>query len=77
VSDAGLFIKTISHSQTETELNEKLEECLRKRLDAGADQRETEREAKLKETLSNLQRIFPGIDALLVIFCLTGGQRTD
>jgi structural maintenance of chromosome 1 len=29
-------------------------------MQAGFDQKETEREAKLKETLANLQRIFPG-----------------
>ena len=29
-------------------------------MQAGFDQKETEREAKLKETMSNLQRIFPG-----------------
>jgi structural maintenance of chromosome 1 len=30
-------------------------------MQAGFDQKETEREAKLKETLANLQRIFPGV----------------
>ena len=29
-------------------------------MQAGFDQKETEREAKMKETLSNLQRIFQG-----------------
>jgi structural maintenance of chromosome 1 len=29
-------------------------------MQAGFDQRATEREAKLKETMANLQRIFPG-----------------
>jgi structural maintenance of chromosome 1 len=29
-------------------------------MQAGFDQKETEREAKLKETMANLQRIFPG-----------------
>ena len=30
-------------------------------MQAGFDQKATEREAKLKETLTNLQRIFPGL----------------
>jgi structural maintenance of chromosome 1 len=30
-------------------------------MQAGFDQKETEREAKLKETLANLQRIFLGV----------------
>lgn len=32
-----------------------------KLLQAGVDQKETEREARMKETLANLQRIFPGV----------------
>lgn len=35
-----------------------------KLLQAGVDQKESEREAKMKETLSNLQRIFPGTSRL-------------
>ena len=44
----------------ETELNEKLIDVHNKLLQAGVDQKESEREARLKETLTNLQRIFPG-----------------
>jgi structural maintenance of chromosome 1 len=48
------------YSRDEAELNERLLEVHQKLMQAGFDQKETEREAKLKETLSNLQRIFPG-----------------
>ncbi len=47
-------------SRLEAELNERLLEIHQKLMQAGVDQKETEREAKLKETLANLQRIFPG-----------------
>ena len=33
---------------------------MHKLLQAGVDKRETEREVKLKETLANLKRVFPG-----------------
>ena len=42
-------------------------------MQAGFDQKESEREAKLKETLANLQRIFPGTHPsmlrLVVLMC--------
>lgn len=47
-------------SRLEAELNERLLEVHQKLMQAGFDQKATEREAKLKETLANLQRIFPG-----------------
>ena len=42
-------------------MNEKLAECHEKLLQAGVDRKESERDARLKETLANLQRIFPGL----------------
>ncbi|EJC99202.1 cohesin complex subunit psm1 [Fomitiporia mediterranea MF3/22] len=56
-------------SQLETELNEKLAECHEKLLQAGVDRKESERDARLKETLSNLQRIFPGVRGRVVDLC--------
>ena len=62
-----VLIRTVTvHSQTQTELNEKLQECYTKLFQAGADQRESERETKLKETLSNLQRSMPGMFSSLL-----------
>ncbi len=52
---------TLPIRRLEAEINEKLQDVHNKLLQAGVDQKESEREAKLKETLSNLQRIFPGI----------------
>lgn len=49
-----------SFRRLETEINEKLLDVHQKLLQAGVDQKETEREGKMKENLANLQRIFPG-----------------
>jgi len=46
--------------QKETEINERLQDVFNKLLQAGVDKSESQREAKLKETLSNLKRVFPG-----------------
>jgi hypothetical protein len=51
-------------SKLETEINEKLQECHVKLLQAGVDQKESEKEAKRKETFASLQRIFPGAASL-------------
>jgi hypothetical protein len=56
------IISPLSHSRLETvtETNEKLADVYQRLLQAGVDRNESEREVKLKETLSSLQRIFPG-----------------
>lgn len=38
-------------------------------LQAGVDQRESERETRLRETLSALQRIFPGVRGRVTDLC--------
>ncbi|TBU39664.1 condensin complex subunit SMC1 [Dichomitus squalens] len=53
----------------EKETNEKLVEIYEKLTQAGVDQQESQREARLKETLSNLQRIFPGVRGRVVDLC--------
>lgn len=47
-------------SQLEAQTNEKLAQVYQQLLQAGADKHESEREVRLKETIANLQRIFPG-----------------
>ncbi len=61
------FPTDIMIRQLETEINEKLLDVHNKLLQAGVDQKESEREARLKETLSNLQRIFPGMHHYLTM----------
>lgn len=57
---SGLPAHVCSYSKLEIEINEKLQECHVKLLQAGVDQKESEKEAKRKETFASLQRIFPG-----------------
>lgn len=45
----------------ETEINERLQDVFNKLLQAGVDKQESQRDAKLKETLSSLKRVFPGM----------------
>ncbi|EKM57692.1 uncharacterized protein PHACADRAFT_206572 [Phanerochaete carnosa HHB-10118-sp] len=56
-------------TQLEQEINEKLINVHQQLLQAGVDQKESEREAKLKETLGNLQRIFSGVRGRVVDLC--------
>ncbi|KAI0647638.1 cohesin complex subunit psm1 [Trametes meyenii] len=55
--------------QLEKETNEKLVDIYEKLTQAGVDQQESQREARLKETLANLQRIFPGVRGRVVDLC--------
>jgi structural maintenance of chromosome 1 len=67
-----LFLLSITpghDSQLEKEINEKLVDVHNKLLQAGVDQKESEREARLKETLQSLQRIFPGVRGRVVDLC--------
>lgn len=55
-----IYLTYTFYSKLEAEINEKLVDVHNKLLQAGVDQKESEREAKMKETLASLQRIFPG-----------------
>ena len=55
--------------QLEDETTQKLGDLHQKLLQAGVDQRESEREAKLKDTLAALQRVFPGVRGRVVDLC--------
>ncbi|CAL1698943.1 unnamed protein product [Somion occarium] len=55
--------------QLEAQTNEKLMDVHNKLLQAGVDQRESEREVRLKESLANLQRLFPGVRGRVIDLC--------
>lgn len=57
------------HRKLEKETNEKLVNIYEQLTQAGVDQQESQRETRLKETLSNLQRIFPGVRGRVVDLC--------
>lgn len=61
----------------ETEINDTLQECYTKLIQAGNDARESEREAKMKESVSALAKIFPGVRGRLVDLCKPTQHKYD
>jgi structural maintenance of chromosome 1 len=47
-------------SKLQVEVDEKLQNIYHQLLQAGVERQESEKETKMKETIANLQRIFPG-----------------
>lgn len=64
-------------SMKETEVNERLQDTYNKLLQAGVDKRETEREARLKDTLASLKRVFPGVHGRIVDLCKPVTRKYD
>jgi structural maintenance of chromosome 1 len=56
-------------AQRHTELDEKLREVLSKLLEADDGRRQSERELRMKETISTLRRIFPGVRGRISDLC--------
>ncbi|KAJ1888291.1 Structural maintenance of chromosomes protein 1, partial [Kickxella alabastrina] len=61
----------------EIELNEKLAGVLKELAQARADQRESAREAKLRDTVSALQRMFTGVHGRLAELCRPTQHKYD
>ena len=55
--------------QKENELHEKLNQVLRKLVDAQGAQRETQKEAQQKEIVAQLKRLFPGVKGMIHQLC--------
>ncbi|KAF9233408.1 hypothetical protein BU15DRAFT_90371 [Melanogaster broomeanus] len=64
-----VMLITLHDIRLEAEANEKLADVYQRLLQAGVDRTESEREAKLKETLASLQRVFPGVRGRVVDLC--------
>ena len=58
-----MFLTYDMFRKLHVEADEKLQNIYHQLLQAGADKHESDREAKLKETLASLQGIFPGPSA--------------
>ncbi|KAI9817827.1 MAG: Structural maintenance of chromosomes protein 1 [Pycnora praestabilis] len=56
-------------AQKQTELDEKLQEVLNKLIEADDGQRQSEKERRMKETISTLKRIFPGVRGRISELC--------
>ncbi len=61
----------------EVQVNKSLQECYSKLLAAGHQQRESEKEAKLRETIATLQKIFPGVRGRIVDLCEPTQRKYD
>lgn len=59
----------LRNAQKHTELDEKLQDCLTKLLEADDGRRQSEREVRMKETISALKRIFPGVKGRVSELC--------
>lgn len=59
----------LRNSQKRTELDEKLHGCLMKLQEAADGRKESEREVRVKETISALKRIFPGVRGRISELC--------
>ncbi len=69
--------KQTAINQRETKLNDTLQVCYNKLLQAGNDLKEVEREAAMKETMAKLQRIFPGVRGRVVDLCKPVQRKYD
>ncbi|KAF7352348.1 Structural maintenance of chromosomes protein [Mycena venus] len=63
--------------QLEAQANEQLQNVFGQLLQAGVDKHESERESKLKETLANLQRLFPGVRGRVVDLCKPAQRKYE
>ena len=58
-------------------MNEKLQDVYGKLMVAGADKREGEREAKLREVIASLKRVFPGVHGRVVDLCKPTSRKYE
>lgn len=59
----------LRNAQKHTELDEKLQDCLTKLLEADDGRRQSDRELRMKETIAALKRIFPGVKGRISELC--------
>ncbi|KAG8744803.1 Structural maintenance of chromosomes protein 1, partial [Ceratobasidium sp. 428] len=64
-------------TQLETEINEKLHDVHTKLMQAGVDQQESAKDARLKDTLEKLQRVFPGVRGRVVDLCKPSQRKYE
>ncbi|PPQ75489.1 hypothetical protein CVT24_013353 [Panaeolus cyanescens] len=64
-------------TKLQTEADEKLQKIYQSLLQAGVDKQESEKEARMKETLANLKRLFPGVRGRVVDLCKPTQRRFE
>lgn len=71
----ALTSERLRTNQKHTELDEKLREVLHKLADASSSQRESEKEARTREIVAQMKRIFPGVRGQLWTLCKPKQKR--
>ncbi|KAI1371505.1 RecF/RecN/SMC protein [Hypoxylon crocopeplum] len=64
-------------NQRRTELDEKLQEVLRKLLEADDGRRQNDKEARMKEMVTSLKRIYPGVKGRVGELCKPKQKKFD
>ncbi|RYP73307.1 hypothetical protein DL771_003736 [Monosporascus sp. 5C6A] len=64
-------------NQRRTELDEKLQDVLRKLLEADDGRRQNDKEARMKEMVTSLKRIFPGVKGRVGELCKPNQKKFD
>ncbi|PPQ70346.1 hypothetical protein CVT25_000126 [Psilocybe cyanescens] len=64
-------------TKLQVEADEKLQTIYQHLLQAGVEKHESEKEARLKETLANLQRLFPGVRGRVVDLCKPSARKFE
>ncbi|KAF4618816.1 hypothetical protein D9613_009734 [Agrocybe pediades] len=62
-------------TKLQVECDEKLQKVYSDLLQAGLDKQESEKETKFKETLANLQRLFPGVRGRICDLCKPSARK--
>ncbi|PPQ98373.1 hypothetical protein CVT26_013579 [Gymnopilus dilepis] len=62
-------------TKLQVEADEKLQAVYQQLLQAGVEKQESEKEAKLKETLASLQRLFPGVRGRIIDLCKPSARK--
>ena len=65
----ALTSERLRYAQKQTELEEKLQQCLQRLLEADSGRRESEKELRAKETVAQMKRIFPGVKGRVHELC--------
>ncbi|KAI1253956.1 hypothetical protein MGN70_004351 [Eutypa lata] len=64
-------------NQRRTELDEKLQDVLRKLLEADDGRRQNDKEARMKEMVTSLKRLFPGVKGRVGELCKPNQKKFD
>ncbi|EKM82180.1 hypothetical protein AGABI1DRAFT_36117 [Agaricus bisporus var. burnettii JB137-S8] len=76
-AQSGKRAEVCCSPKLEAEADEKLQAVYQQLLQAGVDRNQNEREMKLRETLANLQDLFPGVRGRMVDLCKPTAKKYE